>query len=329
MKKLAVSFILSAAILTPSITAHAAPNKADLNAYLKSISMTQSELEDYLSYNYDETLDDFKSVKELKETLGDPLTPQTLKKLLAKYHMTEQEVTKLAIENGEMEKGDTLLGTFYFVSDVEDIINVNQSDMGAFSPDGLSEIFSKIGVTETELNNLTEYLTKVTEQDPSIQSKLEALMEQSQNLTEVSDTKDLTPEMLAQIAHTVKELQSLLKIDVKVYTDVNGTKTHLSLKDFLSMDSLDNQKFIVEIYSADGKLLLDAILSDDLFKDGFYNDIAKETTKIVAKPTAFVPKTENGGKLPKTAGHYLDWSIVGLLIMLGSVVLRKKMFTAR
>jgi processed acidic surface protein len=82
--------------------------------------MTQEELEAYLSY-YDLTLNELKSVEELRDTLGPAVTPETLQNLLKQYEMTEAELTELLIEYGELEEGDSIIDTFHFIYDIEDI----------------------------------------------------------------------------------------------------------------------------------------------------------------------------------------------------------------
>jgi processed acidic surface protein len=95
-------------------------NQDELNEYLSEVRMTQEELEEYLSY-YDLTLNELKSVEELRDTLGPAVTPETLQNLLKQYEMTEAELTELLIEYGELEEGDSIIDTFHFIYDIEDI----------------------------------------------------------------------------------------------------------------------------------------------------------------------------------------------------------------
>ncbi|PNB76829.1 processed acidic surface protein, partial [Pseudomonas sp. FW305-BF6] len=88
MKKIVASIVLSAALVTPGLTAQAAPDQTELNAYLTSINMTQAELEEYLNSYYGESIEDYDSVEELQETLGDPLTEESLAALLDEYGYT-------------------------------------------------------------------------------------------------------------------------------------------------------------------------------------------------------------------------------------------------
>ena len=98
-------------------------NQDELNAYLSEIRMTQEELEEYLSY-YDLSLNELKSVEELRDTLGPTVTPETIQNLLKQYEMTEAELKELLIEYGEMEEGDSIIDTFHFIYDIEDIIDL-------------------------------------------------------------------------------------------------------------------------------------------------------------------------------------------------------------
>ena len=70
------------------------------------------------------TLDELESVAELRDTLGPTVTPETLHNLLNEYEMTEEELTDLLIEYGELEEGESIIDTFHFIYDIEDLINL-------------------------------------------------------------------------------------------------------------------------------------------------------------------------------------------------------------
>ncbi|MEH7401340.1 MULTISPECIES: processed acidic surface protein [Bacillaceae] len=357
MKKVLASVVLSAALVVPGVTAYAAPNANELKSYLVSINLTQKQLEDYLNSYYGESISDFDSVDELKDTLGERLTQKTLDALLDEYGYTEDEIIDLAVYYDDMDKNASLLDTYYFTSDIENLIYLDEDESGSVedefpSMEDISSALSEFGITEAEINNLSAYLEKVVNDDPAIEAKLEALGERASALEEnypefFSMDTEATPEELpaelkVELMNIVKELQSTLKIDIKVAIEQNGVKTPLTFAKLLtmddSMDSMENIKVYLEIYDNAGNLLLDALFSaDEVIGDDEIVDIVKDTQKAIKnpKPATKNPKpnvivrTENGGKLPTTATHTTEWTMVGMLMMLTAVVLRKKVIVKR
>ncbi|MFF2875499.1 processed acidic surface protein [Gottfriedia sp. NPDC057991] len=350
MKKVLASVVLSAALVVPGVTAYAAPNANELKSYLVSINLTQKQLEDYLNSYYDESISDFDSVDELKDTLGERLTQKTLDALLDEYGYTEDEIIDLAVNYDDMDKNASLLDTYYFTSDIENLIYLDEDESGSVedefpSMEDISSALSEFGITEAEINKLSAYLEKVVNDDPAVEAKLEALGERASALEEnypeifsmdsEAAPKELPAELKVELMNIVKELQSTLKIDIKVAIEQNGVKTPLTFAKLLtmddSMDSMENIKVYLEIYDNAGNLLLDAVFSpDELLGDDQLVDIVKDTQKAIKnpKPTVTV-RTENGGKLPTTATHTTEWTMVGMLMMLAAVVLRKKVIVKR
>ncbi|WP_129688612.1 processed acidic surface protein [Gottfriedia acidiceleris] len=350
MKKVLASVVLSAALVVPGVTAYAAPDANELKTYLVSIDLTQKQLEDYLNSYYGESISDFDSVDELKDTLGERLTQKTLDDLLDEYGYTEDEIIDLAVYYDDMDENASLLDTYYFTSDIENLIYLDEDESGSVedefpSMEDISSALSEFGITEDEINNLSAYLEKVVNDDPAVEAKLEALAERASALEEnypeffSMDTEaapeELPAELKVELMNIVKELQSTLKIDIKVAIEQNGVKTPLTFAKLLTMDdsmeSMENVKVYLEIYDNAGNLLLDAVFSpDELIGDDEIVDIVKDTQKAIKnpKPTVTV-RTENGGKLPTTATHTTEWTMVGMLMMLTAVVLRKKVLVKR
>ncbi|PFH82930.1 processed acidic surface protein [Bacillus sp. AFS088145] len=352
MKKALASVVLSAALVVPGVTAYAAPNANELKTYLVSIDLTQKQLEDYLNSYYGESISDFDSVDELKDTLGERLTQKTLDALLVEYGYSEDEIIDLAVQYDDMDKNASLLDTYYFTSDIENLIYLDEDESGSGSVedqfpsmDDLSSALSEFGITQTEINNLSAYLEKVVNDDPAVEAKLEALGERASALEEnypeifsmdsEAAPKELPAELKVELMNIVKELQSTLIIDIKVAIEQNGVKTPLTFAKLLtmddSMDSMENVKVYLEIYDNASNLLLDAVFSpDELLGDDQIVDIVKDTQKAIKnpKPTGTV-RTENGGKLPTTATHTTEWTMLGMLMMLAAVVLRKKVIVKR
>jgi len=335
MKKIVASIVLSAALVTPGVTALAAPNQVELDEYLESINMTKDELIEYLDLYYDESIDDYDSVEELEETLGDPLTEESLAALLDEYGYTEEEVKELAVLYDDMDEDATLLETYYFTSDVEYLILMEEEDFGSPTMEDFADIFEMMGITEDEINTLTEYIENVVSEDPAVEAKLEvlaermtALSDQYEDIFSMETTpEELPAELTAEMTNIVKELQSTLKIDVKVSIEQNGVKSPLTFAQMLMMDdsleTAENIKLYVDIFDNAGNLLLDAVLSDELFSEVDIPGLVDDVKTVVNKPHT-ISRTENGGKLPKTASHTTEWALAGAFMMLSALALRKK-----
>ncbi|WP_350300544.1 processed acidic surface protein [Peribacillus frigoritolerans] len=307
-------------------------NQDELNAYLSEVRMTQDELEEYLSY-YDLTLNELKSVEELRDTLGPAVTPETLQNLLKQYEMTEAELKELLIEYGELEEGDSIIDTFHFIYDIEDIIDLemdyDEEEMNYDEEiiDLMDGLFTEIGLTDEELDRFMNHLLPIIE-DPSFEARLMTISDRMNQLEYFETIDELSAEQVAELLSIYNDLQSLLQIQFKFALIQDGVTTNLSLEALFQLKELTNASLLVSIYDLNGNFLLDFILTgkmigSDLVKETG-NDI-KQSTKVISqvvevkkekkKPAKPEHKTEKGGVLPKTAGHYLFGALIGLVLM--------------
>ncbi|MCK1984944.1 MULTISPECIES: processed acidic surface protein [Peribacillus] len=310
-------------------------NQDELNAYLSEVRMTQEDLEDYLSY-YDLTLNELESIEELRDTLGPAVTPETLQNLLKQYDMTEAELTELLIEYGELEEGDSIIDTFHFIYDIEDIIDLEldydeeEMEYDEEIIDLMDGLFTEIGLTDEELDRFMNHLLPIVE-DPSFEARLMAISDRMDQLDYFETIDELSAEQVAELLSIYNDLQSLLQIQFKFALIQDGVTTNLSLEALFQLKELTNASLLVSIYDLNGNFLLDfkltgEMIGSDLVKETG-NDIKRSTeviSKVVevkkekkkpAKSTKPAHKTEKGGVLPKTAGHYLFGALIGLVMM--------------
>ncbi|MGG0409510.1 processed acidic surface protein [Peribacillus simplex] len=304
----------------------------ELNAYLSEVRMTQEELEEYLSY-YDLTLNELESVEELRDTLGPTVTPETLQNLLKEYEMTEAELTELLIEYGELEEGDSIIETFQFIYDIEDIIDLEmdydeeEMEYDEEIIDLMDGLFTEIGLTDEELDRFMNHLLPIVE-DPSFEARLMAISDRMDQLEYFETIDELSAEQVAELLSIYNELQSLLQIQFKFALIQDGVTTNLSLEALFQLKELTNASLLVSIYDLNGNFLLDfkltgEMIGSDLVKETG-NDI-KQSTEVISKvvevkkekkkPVRPEHKTEKGGVLPNTAGNYLFGSLIGLVLM--------------
>ncbi|PJN87618.1 processed acidic surface protein [Bacillus sp. mrc49] len=313
-------------------------NQDELNAYLAEVRMTQKELEDYLAY-YDLTLKEMESVDELRDTLGPTVTPETLKQLLKDYDMTEAELTELLMEYGELEEGDSIIDTFHFIYDIEDIIDLemgyDDEDMEYDDEeldDLLSGLFTEIGLTDEELERFMNHLMPLVE-DPTFEDRLMAISDRMDKLADFETIDQLSAGQVAELLSIYNDLQSLLQVQFKFALIQDGVTTNLSLEALFKLKDLNNASLLVSIYDLKGNLLLDFILTGEMIGSDLVketgNDI-KQSTQVISKVADVKEKNEvkkekkkkrpthktvKGGVLPKTAGNYLLGSLIGLVMM--------------
>ncbi|MED3835067.1 processed acidic surface protein [Peribacillus frigoritolerans] len=308
-------------------------NQDELNAYLSEVRMTQEELEEYLSY-YDLTLNELKSAEELRETLGPAVTPETLQNLLKQYEMTEAELTELLMEYGELEEGDSIIDTFHFIYDIEDIIDLemdyDEEEM-EYDEEEISDLmdglFTEIGLTDEEHDRFMNHLLPIVE-DPSFESRLMAITDRMNQLEYFETIDELSAEQVAELLSIYNDLQSLLQIQFKFSLIQDGVTTNLSLEALFQLKELTNASLLVSIYDLNGHFLFDFTLTGEMIGSDLVketgNDI-KQSTEVISKvaevkkekkkPAKPEHKTEKGGVLPKTAGNYLFGALCGLVLM--------------
>ena len=308
-------------------------NQDELNAYLSEVRMTQEELEEYLSY-YDLTLNEMKSAEELRETLGPAVTPETLQNLLKQYEMTEAELTELLMEYGELEEGDSIINTFHFIYDIEDIIDLemdyDEEEM-EYDEEEVSDLmdglFTEIGLTDEELDRFMNHLLPIVE-DPSFESRLMALSDRMNQLEYFETIDELSAEQVAELLSIYNDLQSLLQIQFKFSLIQDGVTTKLSLEALFQLKELTNASLLVSIYDLNGRFLLDFTLTGEMIGSDLVKETGndmKQSTEVISKvaevkkekkkPSKPEHKTEKGGVLPKTAGNYLFGALCGLVLM--------------
>ncbi|MFF2457961.1 processed acidic surface protein [Peribacillus simplex] len=308
-------------------------NQDELNAYLTEVRMTQEELEEYLSY-YDLSLNELKSVEELRDTLGPTVTPKTIQNLLKKYEMTEAELTELLIEYGELEEGDSIIDTFHFIYDIEDIIDLemdyDEEEMEYDDEeiiDLMDGLFTEIGLTDEELDRFMNHLLPIVE-DPSFEARLMAISDRMDQLEYFETIDELSAEQVAELLSIYNDLQSLLQIQSKFALIQDGVTKNLSLEALFQLRELTNASLLVSIYDLNGNFLFDFTLTGEMIGSDLVketgNDI-KQSTEVISKvvevkkekkkSTKPNHKTEKGGVLPKTAGNYLFGALIGLALM--------------
>ncbi|MGM0877900.1 MAG: processed acidic surface protein [Bacillota bacterium] len=320
MKKLVSSFLVVLILLVGSIPAFAI-EKADLDEYVNQLGITVEDLEDYLSYD-GYTLDEFATIEELEDYVGEPVTEETLQRLIENYGMTEQELIDLLIEYGELEEGENIKDVFVYIYDVESIILLDTAE------DEMLTLFSELGLTEEEVVILFEHLETVITDD-SVEEQLFALADRMIAFEEFESVDELTADQIAEVLSVFDELQQLLQVDVKYYFVKDGVKSAIDLTSLLEMKNPEQgTSLLIEVYDLNGNFLLDALFTAEMIGSDLITETGKDIKEskdvVEVVKTVDAKQTAKGAKLPKTAGHYPEMIFGGLVLIGLAVFLKRK-----
>ncbi|WP_144460653.1 processed acidic surface protein [Siminovitchia fortis] len=308
------------------------PKDPEFQKYLERIGMSEEDFVTYFEDVHDFTLEDFDSVKEIKNYLGEPINKENLNALLADYGMTKKELEQLLAENGMS------LGDFVFIDDLEAEILYLAFD--SIDEDAIIEALAGFGLTNDEMQKLEAHLEKVLENSDqeAFLAKLLNLGDRLMSFPEFDSASELTPGQIAELLSIWDELLNLLQLKVDYYLVKDGIETPISLSALIQMDTIDGADLLIKIYSKDGQFLADLLITKEMFGSDLLNNAGQKINKVetatktsAKKPVAKtvkgkkpVVKTVNGGKLPNTAGGYLPQTAAGLaFIILGAFLFRK------
>ncbi|WP_286136831.1 processed acidic surface protein [Bacillus sp. 7894-2] len=94
-----VSIVIASILLLslfPAVSL-AAPSDEEVANFLKETKWSEEGLNDHLEYFWDMSIEDFETIEEMIEYLGEPITEENLQQLLADYGFeNEEELTGTA-----------------------------------------------------------------------------------------------------------------------------------------------------------------------------------------------------------------------------------------
>ncbi|NNU83487.1 processed acidic surface protein [Geobacillus sp. BMUD] len=282
-----------------------------LAAFLNERGMTKEELIALLD-RHGESLADYHSIGELKDIVDyyqnlTPLTEETLNEFLQEIGMTKTQLEKLLSKNGDS------LDHYATVEELSEAV------IDYLLPD-----LDELGLTDAELEKLYTHFESLNMEDPQFAKKMEEIGQRLEAIGAYDFTSmtELSPTQIAEIADVWTDLLSTFQLEAKFYLTKDGEKKPLSLSTLLTMESANGYDLLVEIYSTDGELLADFVVTEEMFASDLFDEIGKDlqqggqAAKIekVVKPATPKPlkRTEAGAKLPKTASPYAAYMLFGL-----------------
>ncbi|WP_026582347.1 processed acidic surface protein [Bacillus sp. J33] len=234
MKKLQI--FLMAILLFGSfpLAGYAAPNEKDLDAFLEETNWDAEGLNDHLEYFWDYSIEDFDTIKELIEFLGEPITEENLQQLLTDYgFVNEEELIALLVENGEMEETEDVRKVFRYIDALDVTASFLTYTGTEINDETLKQLLEDYDLTLEELNALLEENEDSLENYDYIED-LDIMVSIYLGVDEMPGEDELT-QMLADIGLTEEELEALM--------------TH-----FLSLD-LEDQAFIDKMLDLENRLM--------------------------------------------------------------------------
>ncbi|WP_277713790.1 processed acidic surface protein [Bacillus atrophaeus] len=311
-----------------------------LTAYLKEYGMSKKEAEHQLfvfgflqkSQAIQDVYvfaDDFVSALDYI-TSYTPLTDKNFAALLKKYGLTKSEYAK-------MFPGDEDIRLYTdSIEDAEEYLSAALEEKQA--EEQFMKLFSQIGIDQNELENLYQHMSALEKKDPQFSDKLLALSDRLLDLPSFTSISELSAGEIAELLDVMNDFQDTFQVKTKFYLINGDGKKELTARSLLSVNPAQGSKLLVELYDWNGKFLLDAIFTADMVDSETAHqtgsDIRKaeqivKESKTSTKPkktsAAQVDKTVKGAKLPKTAGHYAEWSMFGLLLLAGGLLMIRKL----
>lgn len=317
----------------------------DLTAYLDEVSATrgfevnEDDIDQSLSAYY-MTTDDFTTVDEMKEFLGEVINADlsNLDSIYETYELDQTSLTQLLSEYGEG------LDDYIFVSDLDwAVAFYTDSDSGedttdlGIDPTAYLEMLDQLGLSEDELTALQDHYTSISDSllSADVQSQLEDLSNRAQNLQnslleKVAEDPDYKPTdtEINEMVSVYDELYDIFQINVEYSLNIDGTNTPVTLAELLRMDDITTADLNLAIYNSNNELLADAVVTSD-FVTSILGDLIDVTESDNSASDDDNAQTVKGGELPKTASNYLSNALLGLFVALAGILVYLKVRTGK
>ncbi|MFD6211054.1 processed acidic surface protein [Peribacillus sp. NPDC060253] len=309
----------------------------------RGFEVTKEDIEVSLE-PYEMSTEDFESVEELSEFLGDVIKADlsNLDYFNENYELDKQSLLQLLEENGED------INDYIYIDNLEETVwTLTGGELDGEVAEDLLPIFEEeLGLTEEELQRLEDHLMSLEEHlsNPETVKRLEELGNRMMAFEEFDVATELSAEQIAEMASIYEELLSIFKLKVSYSLVKSGSESPISLFDLMKMDELKGANLKIAIYTTDGKFLADLLITGDMVdSDTLTNagqqikESAKEVAKTIEKAPVAKPvkqkisshtksehQTVKGAKLPKTASDYIPNALLGLfIVLLGCMMYRK------
>ena len=337
MRKLGVllsALVLIFSLFIPVASAQSPEFEKEFQQYLSDISatrgfeVTEEDIEMVLSL-YDESIEDYDSVQELSDSLGEVIKADlsNIQFIYDEYELNEESLRSLLAEFGEELEdyifvGDLDESVFFYTADEDELVD---EDMIL----ELLEVFkAEFDLTDDEIKRLKNHLLSIEDDLLSAETmqRLEDLSYRMMAIGEFDVTGDLTSAQVEELLSIFDELLSIYQVKAQYTLITKDTEKNLTLLELMNMEELINAKLKISIYNLAGDFLADLIITGEMFDSDLVKETGKDITNAaekVKKPSA-EKKTVKGGKLPNTASNNLIYGVLGFLaIVIGTTLFRR------
>ena len=300
--------------------------RAELNSLLEEFGDVDSGVDvldgDFIIFmeELEESLDFYVSFEEDLT----PITEENLSLLIEDFGFTSKD---------ELEQFlnlfDDSLEDYEYIEDLESSIMFYQEEW-LFDLD-IEGVFAEFGVTEQELERLAKHFETLDYTNPEFEERLMELSERMMAIEEFTTVTELSAEQIAELLSIYDEFMELFEMEAKYYFVKGDEKKEMSVQSLISLESTDGYDLLIELYNLQGDFLADILLTADMFGSDLIVDTGKElesststVTPPPTKPTDNTKQTVKGGKLPKTAGSFVQNIAIGLgFIAFGALLFRR------
>lgn len=350
MKKLGVILLVLSLILSynPQAVFAAETTSIDqeLTDYLSEVStirgfeVTDADLDESLA-TFGLAKDDFATLDEMKEVLGDVIKADlsNLDTIYEYYELDQASLTQLLSEYGED------LNDYIFINDLDmdlyfytgaaeqDSAETGSGAFPTFDKTMLLDMISEIGLSEDELTKVQEHYVTIMEdlESAEVQSQLEDLNTRMMVIAESINSKVTadpnykpTQTEMNELSAIYEEMLSVYQLDLGISIVKDGVVTPITLAELMLLSDIEGADLLIKIYNADGQLLADAEIPNELIEEQLGDIIGNIGDSSNDDGTV---ETVKGGQLPKTAANYIPNALIGMLIALAGILVLRKVRT--
>jgi processed acidic surface protein len=306
----------------------------------RGFEVTKEDIETALKI-YDESIANFESIKQLEDFLGEVIKADLSNLVYFKenYDLDQQSLLQLLAEN------DKDLDDYIYIFELEETVWTLMGLEEEIAEDLLPIFEDELGLTEKELQNIEEHLISLEDQlsDETTIKRLDELGNRMMAIGEFEVTEELSAGQISELASIYEEMLSIFKLKASYSLFKDGSESPLSLADLIRLDELKGANLKVTLFSVDGTFLADLIITGEMVSSEVLEETGEQVEKSakqaaetiaasvqpvkkhISKPMNHAEqKTVKGAKLPKTAGNYLTYAVIGVILLAaGSFLYRK------
>lgn len=268
-----------------SLAAQSKNFNQELDTYLKNTSkirgyeVTKEDIE-FALYSYDESLslDDFDTISELKEFLGQPIAGDlhNLQELYLDYGLNEESLKALLKENGQtiddyIYEEDLYYAVYLFTegSTLEDD-DLMEGDYTDVAPEELEDVLNvlqkELDLTKEEMDRIEAHFASIDKElsDPATLERLENIGVRLSAFNEFETVNELSPGQITELVSIYNEISTIFHLKAS-FTLVEGSNEKpLSFFNLINLDELKNASLKVSLSTTEGRFLADMIITSEM-----------------------------------------------------------------